>query len=285
MEYGFSLGNVVEKVVAGRWLAGARVEDAIRRARELNAQHIHAIINYLGEGFTDKKYVNDAASTYLQLIREIKRSGVDASISVKLTQLGLLIDKGYARQNFARIADFAGRNGIFTTLDMEEHQMIDDTISIYQSQGNRGMIYITMQAYLRRSEKDMERLVKKHARIRLVKGAYSENAKIAFQKREETSENYMKMMGYLFKNSASFMIATHDQRMIDQAMTMNRIYRRNVTFAMLNGIRSRYAAKLAAKGNRVAVYVPFGGRWVEYAFRRMREESHIVLVLRSLLGG
>ncbi len=129
---------------------------------------------------------------------------------------------------------------------------------------------------------DAERIVGMGGAIRLVKGAYSESRKIAYTSRDETTRNYVRIMEYLFKHSGRFMIATHDQGIIAQAMELNRSYRREVTYAMLSGIKNKALVRLAATGNKVAAYVPFGEKWVDYAFRRLREESHILLVMKSL---
>jgi proline dehydrogenase len=266
------LENFLENALAGRWVAGARVKDAIARVEELNAHKEGAVINYLGEDFSEKGDVAETVSAYQRLIVEMAHGGVDSGISLKMTQLGLGIGRGMARRNFESIANMARRQGVFTWLDMEAHGMVDATISVYERQlRKKGGVGICLQAYLKRTEQDLRRLVEKGAVIRLVKGAYAENGRIAFTDRKEIDANYVRLMNYLFRNAKEFTIATHDRRILDQAMLLNRSYRRKVTYGMLDGIRDGYAERLAGLGNRVSVYVPFGRRWTGYAYRRFRE--------------
>ena len=193
------MSGFVERVFAGKWVAGATVKDALRRAKELNALRISAIINFLGEDFKDKKEATDAVFTYLQLMNEIKKNKIDASVSVKVTQLGLEVSREFARKNFERIANRARRHGIFLWLDMEAPDTIDDTISIYESQVRRRGVGIALQARMKRSEKDLRRLLRKKAVVRLVKGAYKGSAKSAFDTKEKVDRNFALLMLSLFK--------------------------------------------------------------------------------------
>lgn len=277
-----SIGGTIEKLLAGRWIAGAGIRDAISTTKRFNKERISASINYLGENFSDKAEVDRTVGVYAKLIEEIHGSNVDAAISVKPTQLGLLIGKGYAKRNYSRIVRLARKKGIFVWLDMEEHQYVDDTISLYRSQQRRRGTGICIQAYLRRSDDDVKRLVKAGAVIRLVKGAYKEGERIAYPTRKAVTANYLRLMSYLFRNSDEFMIATHDTDMIREALLLNRSYRRKVSYAMLNGIRNKYLVELAKMGNKTVVYIPFGERWFDYSVRRLREEGHLTLILRSL---
>jgi proline dehydrogenase len=266
------LENFLENALAGRWIAGARIKDAIERAEELNAHKEGAVINYLGEDFSEKRDVAEAMSAYQRLIVEMAHGGVDCGISLKMTQLGLGINRGMARRNYGSIANLARRQGIFTWLDMEAHGTVDATISVYERQLKRkGGVGICLQAYLKRTEQDVRRLVEKGAVVRLVKGAYAENGRIAFTERREIDASYVRLMNYLFRNAREFTIATHDRHIIGQALLLNRSYRRKVTYSMLDGIQGGYAERLAGLGNRVSVYVPFGRRWTGYAYRRLRE--------------
>ncbi|MGC9156694.1 MAG: proline dehydrogenase family protein [Candidatus Micrarchaeia archaeon] len=274
--------NVLEKLIAGKWIAGPDVEDAIERSMALNKLGIRTIINYLGEEFKSEDKVEDAMATYAKLIKEIKRRRVEGDISVKITQLGLRIGKAYATKNYLRLASLA--KPIFLWLDMESSDTVDATIGAYEKALHLGNVGICLQAYLKRSYGDMKRLVKKGGVIRLVKGAYKERPEIAFQNKQAVNANFEFLMNYLFKHASKFTLATHDKNMIEKALLLNRSYQRQVTYAFLNGIRGSYARMLAERGERVAVYVPFGKLWADYAIRRMREQGHAMLVLRSLFG-
>ena len=276
------VSSVVEKAVAGRWIAGQDILDAIAVARKLNKSNIIAMINYLGEDLVSKKTTDDAVETYLQLINEIKASKVKAQISVKITQLGEPTNFKQAESNYKAIVNAARKAGIFVWLDMEEYNHVDHTIKLYKTQLKKKGVGICIQSYLRRSLDDIKKLVEHKAVIRLVKGAYSEHSKrIAYTTRKSNTENYSVLMQYLFRHGESFMIATHDLNLVEEALTLQRSYRRDVTFAMLNGIRNQYAAQLA-KMNKVALYVPFGKQWVAYSYRRLREEGHATTIVKSL---
>jgi len=274
----------LERAIASKWIAGPSINDALKRAEHFNKLGMHAIINYLGEELTSEKDVDDAVDKYISLIREIKNNGLDASISVKITQLGLRLTKELAYKNYNKLAEFARRNKVFLWLDMEASDTVDETINAYEKQVDKGNVGIAIQAYLRRSANDIKELVKINGIVRLVKGAYSEKREIAFQRKEEINKNYERLMLYLFKNARAFTLATHDSNMIEKGLELNKKYNKEVTYAMLNGIRNEYAKSLAERGERVAIYIPFGPKWIDYAYRRMRERGHVSLIMRSLIS-
>ena len=141
---------------------------------------------------------------------------------------------------------------------------------------------ICIQSYLKRSQKDIQMLSKSNAVIRLVKGAYHSDENRSYKSRAETTENYVRLMQYLFMHSNGFAIATHDLDMIAMAKQLNAKYHRNVWYAMLNGIRNKYAIRLARESEQVEVYLPFGSRWICYSYRRLKEASNLSLVIKSL---
>jgi len=277
--------ELFERAIAGKWIAGPSISDALRRAEHLNKLGIHAIINYLGEELTSEKEVEDAVEKYVSIIRDIKNNGLDASISVKITQLGLRIRKELAYKNYDKLAEYAHKNKVFLWLDMEASDTVDETINAYKRHVAKGNVGIAIQAYLRRSANDIKELAKRNGVVRLVKGAYSEKREIAFQRKEEINKNYERLMLYLFKNARAFTLATHDRNMIEKGLELNKKYKKEVTYAMLNGIRNDYARYLAEQGERVAIYIPFGLKWIDYAYRRMRERGHVSLIMRSLISG
>ena len=278
------LSSLLEKIIAGKWIAGPSINDALKIADHFNKLGMHAIINYLGEELTSEKDVDDAVEKYVSLIREIKNNGLDASISVKITQLGLRLGKELPYKNYNKLAESARKNKVFLWLDMEASDTVDETINAYKRQVDKGNVGIAIQAYLRRSANDIKELVKINGIVRLVKGAYSVKREIAFQRKEEINKNYERLMLYLFKNARAFTLATHDSNMIERGLELNKKYKKEVTYAMLNGIRNEYAKSLAERGERIAIYIPFGPKWVDYAYRRMRERGHVSLIMRSLIS-
>ncbi len=277
------LNSMLEKMAAGRWMAGARIEDAISDSKKFNSLGIKTIINYLGEDLLEENQVNNSVDTYMRLIRFIKNYGARSDISLKPTQIGLSISEGLAMQNYSKIVTEAKSSGIFVWLDMEQEPTVDSAINIYNSQINTGITGICLQSYLKRTESDIQKLSKSGGVIRLVKGAYSTSKSRGFSSREEVTNNYEKLMKLLYLNLTQFTIATHDLNMIKISEELNKQYKRNVTYAMLKGIRNREAARMASEGNNVSLYLPFGDSWVSYSYRRLKEAGHLKLIIKSLL--
>ena len=258
------------------------MEDSLRVAQKLSARGISSIINYLGEDLTDPKDVEETLLQYERLIGKANRAA-KIQISVKPSQLGLMIAPNILRKNYGTLLKLARRKGIFVWLDMEEKEHVQDTIELYLPMVKESNAGICIQAYLKRSHGDVVSLVRKGARIRLVKGAYTKDADYS---REKTTENYEQIMDYLFSHSKlQFMIATHDAKLIEKAIELEKRYKKRAWFAMLNGIRPNYAAKLASGGEEMYVYVPYGRRWFQFAYRRLTEAGHIWIIIRSLFGG
>lgn len=278
-----SINAELEKLFAGRWIAGCYPEDAIKRSRLFNSRGISTMINFLGEEKIKKEEIRETFDTYIQIIKMIRKEGLDSSISIKPTEIGLSVSYQLFLSNYLKLSKFAKKNKVFVWLDMEASEDVDSTIKGYEKAIEYGNTGICIQAYLKRSESDIARLIKKGAKIRLVKGAYNIKSDAAFKTHSRISHNYKVLMLMLFQRSKSFMIATHDSRIIDEAIQLNRKYGRDVTYSMLNGIRNKYALYLA-RNQKVAVYIPFGSDWISYGYRRLIEQRHLSLILRSLLN-
>lgn len=273
----------LEKWMAGRWIAGPGMEDALEKARQINRGGISVIVNYLGEELTRKLDVEEAVETYLRLITDISKDRIHGDVSVKPTQIGLSIGQELMRSNYMRIMEHAKMCGIFVWLDMEGPDMVSRAIDVYLDVGRHVRGGICVQAYLKRSLDDARAITRKNGIVRLVKGAYTyREGGGMIRRRDEVGWNYFEIMRYLFEHSGSFTIATHDRTIVDGALELNRKRRRDVTYAMLNGIDNQYAKRLASSGEKTALYLPFGSRWVGYSYRRLREMGHIRLILSSL---
>ena len=240
-----------------------------------------SIINYLGEDLKRRDDIGYTIHKYLQLIGEIKRGGLHSDISVKPTQLGLLVGRKEFHHNLGIIVNAAKKNGVFVWIDMEGNNVVEDTISEYIAATRHGGIGICIQAYLLDSGKQLDRIIKAKGTVRLVKGAYP-LSDYTFKSREEITRNYEKLMFYLFRNSKRFTIATHDADLIEKAIGLERKYGNDVTYAMLNGVRNRYLRNIAEHGHKTAVYIPFGEKWVDYSYRRLKEAGHASIILKSL---
>jgi proline dehydrogenase len=272
-------GNLGEKFVAGRWVAGAKIEDAIAVAVKLKYNRLGTTINYLGEGLTREKSVEETLSEYKNLISSIKKSGLKSQIAIKASQIGMEISEKTMAKNYKTIITAAKTSGVFVWLDMEERKYVDKVIGLYLSGLKNGNTGICIQSYLKRSQKDIEKLVKRGGTIRLVKGAYPEHD---YEKKTST-QNYAKLMEYLFKHSRQFMIATHDSNMIKLSRSFEAKYKKKPWYGILNGIRGKLAKELALQGEQVFIYLPYGRRWLNFAYRRMKEAGTAKLLLRSIL--
>lgn len=266
------------------WIAGETPGEAIASAKKKNRAGLGAIINFLGEHVRDKIEAQENVEKNIKLLSDIEKEKVNASISLKLTSLGLLIDKRLCLSNVEKIASVASSKNIFVWIDMENSPYTEDTIDIYldifTKFGNAG---IAIQANLKRSENDVRRITAEGGMIRLVKGAYSEKKDIAFFRRSEVTKNFSKLMGFLFYKSASFAIATHDEQLINEAIEVNKVHKKRLEFQMLMGVREELKRQLVSKGFNVVDYIPYGNRWLPYTIRRLSErKSNILLIMRSI---
>jgi proline dehydrogenase len=227
---------------------------------------------------------------YLRVLDRIENTGVNSNVSVKLTQLGLDINKDYCLQNARRIVEAAKRHGNFVRIDMEDSSKTDATLDIFKRLfGEHGNVGIVLQAYLYRTEKDIDDALAMGARIRLCKGAYKEPEEVAFPEKSEVDANYVRLMKKLLKSGVYHGIATHDEKMI--AATREFAAREGISkdafeFQMLYGVRRDLQLKLAADGYRMRVYVPYGEYWYPYFMRRLAERpANIWFVLKNLFKG
>ncbi len=270
------------KLFAGRWIPGPKVEDGMRFASYLNTKGITTILNYLGEGYKEKKDMEHTYSVYKSILDGLKGS-ISYQISIKPTQIGIPDYPDLAGQYYDTLVEEASKNGIFVWVDMEESNTVDATIDLYMRNIDKPNTGLCIQSYLKRSFDDVKNLVEKGGKIRLVKGAYVEPESIAYRSREDTTRNFSKIMDYLFEHENYFMVATHDLNLVNEAIEKNKKYNRDFHIAMLNGIRNKEAHRLSLHGAKVALYVPFGEAWMSYAVRRLKETSNLRLVMRSLL--
>ena len=277
------INGILEKALAGRWIAGEKIEDALETTERMNLRNTGSIINYLGESITDKKKSNEALEKYIELISAINKKKLKASIAVKPTQIGLSIDWKTASSNYSKIVSHARKKNVFVWMDMEESIYTERSIALYLNGVRNGNTGICIQSYLRRSLRDVRSLLEEGSTIRLVKGAYKEDSSSAFPTRAEATANFASIMSLLFKNSERFMVATHDKDLIEKAIKLSKKSEAEISFGMLNGIMNGYAYELA-KNHDVYLYLPFGKEWVAYGYRRLKELRNSILIARSLFS-
>ncbi len=274
-------------LIAKNWIAGKSMSEALEDAKEANSKGLKAIINYLGEEINDPAGVEKALQEYLRLIDSMQDNSVDGCISVKLTQIGLSIGKDYCAKNLAEIVRHAGERHVFVWIDMESSKFTDDTIDLYlEVLRQHSNVGLCIQCYLKRSMRDVEKLVEAGGKTRLVKGAYDEPATLAYKSKQEIDANYLQIMDYLFvRSNGFFALGTHDDKITSKALALNEKNPRDFEFEMLKGIRDKLKLELVKGGCRVSEYIPYGEAWFSYSLRRVREKpGNIFLLARSLIS-
>lgn len=274
--------------VAKHWIAGESYEDALKRAQESSTRKVLGIINLLGEDSTSTQEVEAATSEYIEVLNQLDAPKLQSCISVKPTQLGLSKDKAVYRYNLERIVSKANSLGNFVWVDMEGHEYTTETVDSYiEFRKKYDNIGIAIQSYLRRSGEDVNRILDVNGMIRLVKGAYSESPDIVYKKRSEINQNFSKLMQIIFERGKWFAIATHDEKLIKEAIMLSKVHHADddFEFEMLMGIRDKRKLELVDQGYRVSEYIPYGKGWWAYSKRRMTEhKSNIFLLARSLIS-
>ena len=272
---------------ARQWVAGETLADAIRAAKEANARGIDALVNHLGEHYREKDLVEATAREYQRLLAAMRQERIRGAVSLKPTQFGVFIDKAYAFSQMMPVLEDSKADGRVLWLDMEDAATTDDTIWICERLLERyDRVGICVQANLRRTTKDLGRLINQRARIRLVKGAYRETADIAYRTRGEIDRSYAAHLQTLFARTSDFALGTHDGRIIDAALALAEEHPTPFEFAMLQGVRDPLKAELVRQGHRVAEYIPYGPTWLPYFTRRLRERPrNVITMLRSFVSG
>ncbi len=270
--------------IAKQWIAGDTVDDALISAKNAYQTKRHAIINKLGEYHTSKKQINTTMKEYQKIIRSFRKWKIRGAISVKPTQIGLSISQKEFYRNFEKIIQAARNAHVFVWLDMESSEHTDETIEIYHTFFSKyERLGIALQANLKRTENDLRDLQRIGAKIRLVKGAYRENAKISFKSKKSVDDNYLKLMKKLFETGNEFAIASHDGKIIRKAQLLSKKYPRKFEFQFLKGIREEIKSELIKKKFVVSDYIPYGTNWLAYSIRRIKERKRNILLLGSSL--
>jgi proline dehydrogenase len=283
-------GMATKDSFARRFIAGETIEEAIDVARIQQARGMLLTLDYLGESVRTTDGATAATREYLRLIDVIVTSGIERNLSIKLTQLGVDVDRATCVDNLRRLLDPAQRHGFFVRIDMENSQYTDVTLEVFETlwQQQYRNVGLALQACLYRTENDVQRMNELGARVRLVKGAYKEPSSVAFQQKSEVDEAYLRLMRVLLEEGTYTAIATHDEEILaktrayaaERAVAADRF-----EFQMLYGIRRDLQISFVAAGYRMRIYVPFGREWFPYFMRRLGERpSNVGFVIRAILG-
>jgi proline dehydrogenase len=279
--------------LSGRFVAGTEIVDAVRATQAINRAGMSVSIDNLGENVTNTDEARNSAQLYLQILDAIIANQLNANISLKLTHMGLDVDEQLARDIVSGlVAKAASMNPPgFVRVDMEgspyTQRTLDFVHELHRMPGNAQSVGTVIQSYLKRSESDIEKLLAEGIRIRLCKGAYKEPAEIAFPAKSDVDANYVKLMKTLMKSGIYHGLATHDENIIQQVEAFaiaEKLSPDSFEFQMLYGIRRDLQQRLARKGWRVRVYIPFGTEWYPYFMRRLGERpANVFFIARNLL--
>ncbi len=289
----FSERSSVGRQLSSRFVAGMTVEEALAAAAHLNQEGIAASLDSLGESVNQESQARASAAIYHQLLDAIEARGLNANVSVKLTQMGMDFDPALAEAIVSDMVEHAAAADSFVRVDMEGTPLTEATIQLVERlharSGMQGRVGTVLQSYLYRTEADTDRLLKQGIRIRLCKGAYKEGPEHAFPAKSDVDTNYVKLMKRMvtyvnpeLQRPVFCGLATHDEAIIDEMRRF--VQERNIAkdtfeFQMLYGIRRDLQRRLVKEGFGVRVYIPFGTEWYPYFMRRLAERPANVLFL------
>ena len=279
----------VSRDVVRRFVAGTSVDDAVTVTSTLVAAGLTVTLDHLGEDTTEVGHADATTKAYITLLGRLAERDLAgrAEVSVKLSAIGQALDPAMALDNARAICDAASAAGTTVTVDMEDHTTTDSTLSIVRElRGDFPWVGAVLQAYLHRTEADCKDFAAPGSRVRLCKGAYKEPASVAFQSRLDVDKSYVRCLRVLMEGSGFPMVATHDPRLIPVAAEVARNNNRApgaFEFQMLYGIRPNEQRRLAAEGNTMRIYVPYGDEWYGYLMRRLAERpSNVAFFVRAL---
>jgi proline dehydrogenase len=286
----FGERSQVGRRLSSRFVAGMEIEDALRVAEAVNRQGMRVTLDSLGESVTSEVEAHASAEIYHRLLDVIAARKLNANVSVKLTQMGLELSPDLAEKIAEELARHARSAGSFLRVDMEGSQFTQITLDIvrrlHAKADLRGSIGVVIQAYLYRSQSDIEQLLADGIRVRLCKGAYKEPAEIAYPRKADVDANFVRLSCLLLDSPLYHGLATHDEAMVAAAKSFaaqHKIDAGRYEFQMLFGVRRDLQRKLVREGYNVRVYIPFGREWYPYFMRRLAERpANVLFILKNL---
>jgi proline dehydrogenase len=261
----------------------------VRVLRSLNAQGLHANTTLLGEGVRDEAAARAVTDEYVALAGRLVDEELRANVALKLTHLGLELGEEVAYANVRRIVERAQELATFIRIDMEQSSFVDATLRTYRRLRGEGFTAVgaVLQAYLYRTERDLEELLPLQPNLRLVKGAYLEPPDVAYPRKADVDAAYVRLLEAMLRGGGHTAIATHDERMIEHAIRFadkRAVPRDTFEFQMLYGVRPQLQLDLAARGYKVLVATPYGPEWYPYLMRRLGERpANALFLLRNLV--
>jgi proline dehydrogenase len=280
-------------IFSKRYIAGKKIDDAIRVSKELNNHGIKVTVDLLGEFITRLDEAERNKIEYIDIIDTFVKQNIDGNFSLKPTMFGLLIDTEVCYKNIREIVAKAASHNNFVRIDMEDSQCVDLEIELYRRLKDEfpGNIGLVVQAYLKRTMNDLENLMDIHSKeiplnYRLCKGIYVESPEIAYKKYQEINDHFLIDLEFLFKNGVYPGIATHDKPLVEGAYKLISKYnvpKNMYEFQMLYGVTPELRKSIVDKGHTMRVYVPFGEQWFAYSTRRLKENPKMAMLIIKAL--
>ncbi len=274
--------------LTSRFIAGHTLEREIAVCQRLNRDGYLASLDHLGESVTSLEEAEGSRDAYLSALDRIAELGLQATVSVKLTQLGLDFSETECENNVERLVKRASEIGTAVEIDMESSAYVDRTLALVARLHARyGHVRAVIQAYLYRSQSDVESLCRLQIPVRLCKGAYKEASDVAFPQKQDVDRNYVHLMRTLLREGVNPAIASHDERIVRQAIELvkeQKLGADRFEFQMLYGISRDLQRRLTAEGYRLRLYVPYGDAWYPYFMRRLAERpANVLFLMRNLV--
>ncbi|WP_226011178.1 proline dehydrogenase family protein [Halomicrobium salinisoli] len=274
--------------LARRFVAGESAAEVLERARQLQARDVGTICNRLGEHYDERGPADEDAAAYCRLVDDIADADLRARVSVKPSQLGLDVGEDVFRENLARVVERADDRGVFVWLDMEDHPTVEATLNAYEHHAREtgGNVGVCVQANLRRTRTDLERLAELPGKVRLVKGAYDPPAEVAYRDKQRVDAEFRDCLRYMFTNfEGGVAVGSHDPEMLSLADSLHEEFGTPYEVQMLMGVREDALFDLA-DDCEVWQYAPYGDRWLSYFYRRVMERrQNALFALRAILSG
>lgn len=274
-------------VASKKIIGGKDFESAIPVIKRLNDQGMAVTVDHLGEFVTKAEIANERTNECIQTIQRIAEAGLNSHVSLKMTSLGLDIDDDLVYRNMKSILDTAEKHRIMVTIDMEDEQRCQKTLDIFKEMKSQyEYVSTVLQAYLYRTEQDLDDLNELQPFLRLVKGAYKESAEVAYPNKKDVDQNYKKLIEKQLLSGNYTAIATHDDQMIEftkHIVKKHNIQTNQFEFQMLYGMRSETQQALVKEGYQMRVYTPYGREWYGYYMRRLAERpANIAFALKGM---
>jgi proline dehydrogenase len=279
------------KLGAYRFVAGETLDEFLEVVRVVNGRGLRIAAGMLGEDVRDRDDAVAVARQYENVLERVAEAGAVANVALKLTHLGLSVDRDFAQANVESVARRAAQTSNFVRMDMEQSAYTDATLSVYRSLRSNGVdnVGTVLQAYLHRSEADLRSLLPFSPNLRLVKGAYLEPPSIAFPSKRDVDKNFVRLIELSLTEGRFTAIATHDDNVIEHCIDFVRrqsIREASFEFQMLYGVRPKLQTDVLRRGYPVRVAVPFGTQWYPYFMRRLAERpANVAFLLSSMWRG